>query len=195
MKRIGFTLIELLVVIAIIAILAAIIFPAAMRAKDAAYRSSDMSHMNELRSALQLYRIDQGAYPPQLFGYVSLYTSGPNIGKPIPADQTLDYLYPKRVPSFATFQPAFDKAANTDIVNDPNNPDPTTWVYWPTQGSIPKSPADCNLQAYGWVNGAANNWPVYANPNDSSTPLVPFYKVDGLDVAPVKNPDGTTHYE
>src|SRR5215469_12833391 len=120
MKQVGFTLIELLVVIAIIAILAAILFPIGARAKDAAYRSSDMSHLNELRSALQLYRVDQGAYPPELFGYVSLYTSGANVGQPIPANLTQDFLYPKRVSSLDTFKPAYDRAANTDVIGGPN---------------------------------------------------------------------------
>ena len=54
----GFSLIELLVVIAIVIILAAMIFPVYVRTKDAAYRGADMAHMNEIRSALQLYRVE-----------------------------------------------------------------------------------------------------------------------------------------
>ena len=65
-RRNGFTLIELLVVIAIIAILAAIIFPVYAQAKKGAYKSSDLSNMNTLRTALQLYRTDQGCLPARL---------------------------------------------------------------------------------------------------------------------------------
>lgn len=104
-KRQGFTLIELLVVIAIIAILAAIVVPVFARAKADAARNGDIADMNELRSALQLYREDQGAYPPALLGYVERYTSGPNTGSVIPADQVDGYLYAKRVGSFNTFVP------------------------------------------------------------------------------------------
>jgi prepilin-type N-terminal cleavage/methylation domain-containing protein len=53
-RKSGFTLIELLVVIAIISILAAIIFPVFAKAKESALRSSDMTSMNSIRTALQL---------------------------------------------------------------------------------------------------------------------------------------------
>ena len=70
-RRNAFTLIELLVVIAIIGILSAIIFPVFARMKDSAYKSGDLTNMNSIRTALQLYRADQGAYPPTLLGYAS----------------------------------------------------------------------------------------------------------------------------
>ena len=85
-KTKGFTLMELLAVIAIIAILSAIIVPVFMRAKHAAKKNADISSMNELRTALQLYYTDFGSYPPALLGYTTLYTSGPNAGNVIPAD-------------------------------------------------------------------------------------------------------------
>ena len=51
----GFTLIELLVVIAIIAILAAILFPIFVHAKEAARRSACVSNQHQLCTALLLY--------------------------------------------------------------------------------------------------------------------------------------------
>lgn len=105
----AFSLIELLVVIAIIAILAGIIFPVYARAKDSANRNSDMASLNNLRSALQLYRVDQGGYPPALLGYVTLYSSGPEAGNVVPADRLKGYLYPKRVESLKTFTPAYNR--------------------------------------------------------------------------------------
>jgi len=203
MKRVGFTLIELLVVIAIISILAAIIFPAAMRAKDAAYRSSDMSHLNELRSALQLYRVDQGGYPPDLFQTIPYGTTT------VPAaDQTIGYLYPKRVSSLSTFQPGYDHAGSLDVVGGAGcgAAGAPPCVFWP--GPIVASGATCNTQAFGFDTVVAVNpeLPVTMNPSAGTcasagvgsvncNPPAEFYAADGYDVAPVKEPDGSTRYE
>lgn len=54
-SRRGFTLIELLVVIAIIAILAAILFPVFVNAKDSARRAKCVGNQKQLVSALMMY--------------------------------------------------------------------------------------------------------------------------------------------
>ena len=54
----GFTLIELLVVIAIIAILAAILFPVFMRAREAARATACRSNLKQIGAALMMYRED-----------------------------------------------------------------------------------------------------------------------------------------
>ena len=60
----GFTLIELLVVIAIIAILAAILFPVFVRAKERAKETTCKSNMKQLAIAIQLYLNDWNqSYP------------------------------------------------------------------------------------------------------------------------------------
>jgi prepilin-type N-terminal cleavage/methylation domain-containing protein len=192
MKRNAFTLIELLVVIAIIAILAAITFPVVARAKDSAFRGSDMQNMNTLRSALQVYRVDQGGYPPALLGYVTLYSSGPNVGQVIPADQLKSYLYPKRVDSLETLRPSYERAARTV----------TTLAVWPTQdpraaGSAPVFDADGN----GILNAADDNacarqlfGPTQTvqrlDPVSNTVINAQYYKVSGYDVATVKTPTG-----
>ncbi len=57
MKK-AFTLIELLVVIAIIAILAAILFPVFAQAKLAAKKTSDLSNLKQLGTAMNIYAAD-----------------------------------------------------------------------------------------------------------------------------------------
>jgi prepilin-type N-terminal cleavage/methylation domain-containing protein/prepilin-type processing-associated H-X9-DG protein len=64
----GFTLIELLVVIAIIAILAAILFPVFMHAKESARRASCVSNMRQIGLAVFAYQGDYSdCYPPAWF--------------------------------------------------------------------------------------------------------------------------------
>jgi len=194
-RKSGFTLIELLVVIAIIAILAAIIFPVFMRAKDSAYRSGDMSNMNSIRNALQLYRADQEAYPPQILGYASFYD--PAMTQVIPASNLRAALYPKRLDSIQTIRPAYDRNTETDL----------TEARWPARDSRPDGTAPIkDLDGNGIIEpGLAKDDPSQARQAYSTnmyfctnTPTCAsfatatqgdgarFYKVSGYDVSEVK---------
>lgn len=189
LKR-GFTLIELLVVIAIIAILTAIIFPVFARVKDSAYRSSDMSNMNELGTALQLYRQDQGGYPPALLGYVTQYSDGgpdPTPSDMVPANALVGALYPKREASLATFQPSYDRI--------PSGQQYTmfTTAVWPNNTDAPSDPYAGAPQEFGPSDGNVQR----AFVTDPNTPAqqcqdVPnyYYSLSGYDVATVPNESG-----
>ncbi|MBV6458019.1 MAG: hypothetical protein HONBIEJF_01141 [Fimbriimonadaceae bacterium] len=192
-RKKGFTLIELLTVIAIISILAAIIFPVFARAKDSANKSSDMSNMNSIRTALQLYRIDQGGYPPALFGYVNTYKDGSTV---MPIGEATGFLYPKRVVDWKAFQPAYNRFATNA----------TTFAQWPAKdqravGSAPQidlngdglidsndDPAGARQryghESTGWVRPDGS---LTSDQNEAAR----FYKVDGYDVTEVKLPDGS----
>jgi prepilin-type N-terminal cleavage/methylation domain-containing protein/prepilin-type processing-associated H-X9-DG protein len=63
MNRRGFTLIELLVVIAIIAILAAILFPVFISAKEKGRQTSCLSNMKQLGYGFVLYMADWNSLP------------------------------------------------------------------------------------------------------------------------------------
>jgi prepilin-type N-terminal cleavage/methylation domain-containing protein len=67
-RRCGFTLIEILVVIAIIAILAGILFPVLLRAKESARRTKCASNLRQLGLALQMYAADYDGLIPMTFG-------------------------------------------------------------------------------------------------------------------------------
>lgn len=62
-KRAGFTLIELLIVVAIIGILAAIAVPNFMNAQIRAQVARCVSDMNMIGKCLEMYKMDENAYP------------------------------------------------------------------------------------------------------------------------------------
>ncbi|MBS1712864.1 MAG: prepilin-type N-terminal cleavage/methylation domain-containing protein [Armatimonadetes bacterium] len=191
----AFTLIEILTVIAIIAILAAIIFPVYVKTKEGAYRSGDISNMNNLRQALQLYKLDQGGYPPQLLGYVTTYTQGGT--DIVPANALKGFLYPKRVGSINTFRPAFNRAGLSDV----------TTAVWPDKEVAGVRPiVDTNgdgkidatddvagaRQAYGPTDGTVCYGGVpCANQNQQ----VQLYTFSGYDVAQDQDANGVKRYE
>jgi prepilin-type N-terminal cleavage/methylation domain-containing protein len=206
----AFTLIELLVVIAIIAILAGIIFPVFARVKLNAYKSGDMSAMNSIRNALQLYRDDQGGYPPALLGYISPYEYG-NGAAVVPADQIRGALYPRRIDSLETLRPALNRVDRSLMVPG----------IWPPVDSRPTGSApivDTNgdgavtnaddipnaRQAHGssYSSGVVEYYyndrtllPTIGASNDNSiTDVGRFYAVSGYDVAQVRI-QGDLYYE
>ncbi len=195
-RKSAFTMIELLVVIAIIAILAAIIFPVFARAKVGANRSSDMTNMNSLRTALQLYRADNGAYPPALLGYVNTYSGDPLGADVIPADLVRGALYSRRVESLRTFTPFNEKAKNADV----------TTAEWPNAdprpvGSAPQVDLTGNgvIDAADDIAGARQAFgpgTVVQRPSPGLGMInARFYNVSGYDTATVQLPGGGSRRE
>jgi prepilin-type N-terminal cleavage/methylation domain-containing protein len=75
----GFTLVELLVVIAIIAVLAAILFPVFLRAREAARAAACRSNLRQIGMAVQMYRDDFGELPPRLSALHPGYIGEPRL--------------------------------------------------------------------------------------------------------------------
>ena len=176
MKK-GFTLIELLVVIAIIGILAGITFPVFARAKDSAYRGSDMSNMNAIRTALQLYRTDQGAYPPAILGYATAYDGSiPTAATVVPANEVVSALYPKRIDSLQTLRPAYVRPTAGTLEKE------FLTAFWPPKAAT----GNDREQRFGpeqVVQRCVNNTVV-----DNL-----YYRISGYDAATVRVPGGNQH--
>jgi len=192
-RRKGFTLIELLVVIAIIAILAAIIFPVFSRVKVSAYKSSDLSNLNAIRSSLQIYRADQGGYPPELLGYVTQYSGGPNptVGDMVPANQVVGALFPKRISSLDTLRPA--------LLRPPAGSGYTQFstALWPNKLNGAGGANPGMFQKYGptdtYQDGSSFVERCF-NPGGITPSAVQnyYYTISGYDVASVQWEPGTT---
>jgi type II secretory pathway pseudopilin PulG len=63
-KRIAFTIVELLIVISIIALLAALIFPAARAAIATRTKHRARAELRQIETFIDLYKIDLNFYPP-----------------------------------------------------------------------------------------------------------------------------------
>jgi hypothetical protein len=129
-----------------------------------------MSSMNSLRTALQLYRADQGAYPPVLLGYVNAYSG--SISNITPANLLVGPLYPKLANSISTFQPSLDRstfgAANINLA--------TSQANWPAKLN--------SLQRYGPTDGYVLG--CYGEQGNPDNPLPNYYyMISGYDVAQV----------
>ena len=76
----AFTLIELLVVVAIIAILAAMLLPALAAAREKARRSTCMTNLKQMGTAVESYCGDYSGYVPSWPGYGGFTNSNPDQG-------------------------------------------------------------------------------------------------------------------
>ena len=62
--RAGFTLLEVMVVIVILGVLASLVVPNLLGNKEKADRQKAISDIVALENALDMYRLDNGRYPP-----------------------------------------------------------------------------------------------------------------------------------
>lgn len=93
----GFTLIELLVVLVIIGILAGYVGPRIMGHPEEAKRTMAAAQISSLETALETYRLDNGAYPSTEQGLQALIEA-PTAGKLPPKWREGGYMKKGKVP-------------------------------------------------------------------------------------------------
>jgi general secretion pathway protein G len=74
----GFTLLELLVVLGIIAMLATVATPQVLRYREQARQNAAQAQIASINTALELYVLDVGSFPPQQAGLAALMQAPAN---------------------------------------------------------------------------------------------------------------------
>jgi len=138
--RKGFTLIELMVVMAIILILAGLLTPGLMSAREQAKKTNCLNNLKQIYTAMQLYITAENEQYPAVSGWGGLlypqYLDDDNVfdcqdkaGKGTASNP--DYSY--------TVQPTSGMTSNTVIITDANHPgftDKNSGVYLYKGGNV-----------------------------------------------------------
>ena len=165
--------------------------------------------MNSIRSSLQLYRDDQGGYPPALLGYISPYDYQNGVTV-VPANQVRGAMYPKRIESLDTLKGSINRSSYDLLVP----------AIWPQHDIRPAGTPVLDLNGDGSLTAAddipsarqayssdysgtaeyfLNDPAAIPNINQSTsttnTVVGRFYGVSGYDVGPVKFTNGNTYNE
>ena len=159
MKKRGFTLIELLVVIAIIAILAAMIFPVMLEAKDAAKMKRCVGNIRQLGQSVQMYMDEHNGFGLPI----------DMSGSPHSYDNTW-VLYVKPLKAYVGQVVLEPRPAGLTGFQKPN-------VIWVCQGDVCRgNPNDENNRPCWWHWGSSYMYPgptayISPSPTDANDPF------------------------
>jgi prepilin-type N-terminal cleavage/methylation domain-containing protein len=197
----GFTLVEMLVVIGIVAVLAALLLPAVMRAVTTARNAAIAIEVNQLASAIEAYKQDKGDYPPN-FGDSNVVLrhirkcypkADPNyiqtfVTRACTRGQTPDYFIDEGE-SLVFWLSLTDNDQRYPFLSyyNPNNLTPAPKKYYPFDDTrlspfvVDKGRSYiakfCKDTSYIYIDSRS-----YDNPAIDSTDLARFKSVDGADL-------------
>ncbi len=136
-QRHGFTLIELLIVVAIIGILAAIAVPNFLNAQIRAKVSRTYADETALSTAIEMYNLDNGAYPPEDFegSEVRNFTKLVRLTTPI--------AYMSSIPG-----DPFNQLSDSVVFNEP--PIPYATYHYTSKNDSRNSPNPSWWGPYSW---------------------------------------------
>jgi len=190
----GFTLIELLTVIAIIAILTAILFPVAGTVREQARATDCMSKLHQLWVSANVYRQDEGAFPPSLLGYAEAETAtglrvpwDPSLNLPVvpAANIHLGSLFREEVRDLNVYRcPDNQRKDPREVVTAWFPPRPSDWPRDP-QGNLYIYIGDVLATAGCQTNAVLGTQ--FCNPGNNKAPYY-FYAVDSYDISPAIDP-------
>ncbi len=147
-------LVEFLVVIAIISLVAALMVPVYWRAQRSAHITTCLEKLNEMGLAMEMYRMDYGAYPQSSFWYGRLRVSlGPIERKADllkctadPTDVPVSYYYLDK----SLLPPAQRGLSLSEIpmvVDETYHPDKVTILWYDYHKSVMRKAAWMNLRS------------------------------------------------
>ncbi len=137
----GFTLIELMVVLGIIILLAAILFPVIVSARNRALASIDISNLHQIGMAIRMYQEDHEGFPPYP-NWLLPYTSSQRIFI-CPYDPTKGARGLGFVPEGASaVRNSYSWITLTLLVIKENPPDPIGWPHELATKAYEQHPSD-----------------------------------------------------
>lgn len=162
----GFTLIELLIVVAIIGILAAIAIPNFLQAQVRAKVSRVYSEQRQMDLALELYRVDQNAYPTDEFSGILKPTGAGRTGL-IVLTTPVDYMTSIPVDVFTPYDwvQCYPYICYPQNNGSPGNRPfwygPFTGMYWYMASAGPNIYYEAGFMSYDPTNGTVSNGDIY----------------------------------
>jgi len=196
--RQAFTLIELLVVLAIISILMAIIVPAFQSVMENSREANTMSNMQQIQTALALYKLDNKKYPSVLFAYANTGTTCnarmDNIAQTAGCSSELVGLYPQYVKDWHVFtcsnNPVTDTSSTIKADINTFSTSPGTTLSKQTTYTFFKADVfDVSPQITG-INQLSEN-----RQGTSSTPYICRYQTSWTDYTAASSGSTTSTYD
>ena len=166
-RKNGFSLVELLTVIAIIAILAAIIFPVMSTVKERARQGQCMTNLQQIATAVQLFKQDNRKYPDILGSRVNIGTWNGTYPPEMFENCKDEYLFAEYVKTINAFHcPSSKVTKSTDVI-----------IHYKASGGKPED--KMFVYAYDSYDAAviSGGGPTYDEAGGAAATAAPHYRI------------------